>query len=85
MRLFATNLPRTLSEADLVELFATVGAVKHVNLIRDRITGHSRGFAFITMPDPQEAERAIRDLDQLPMGNQRIVVCAARDNPAIKR
>jgi len=85
MRIFATNLPRELTESDVAELFAKVGAVKDVNLIRDRITGRSRGFAFITMPNPKEAEKAICNLDRMPIDNHLITVCRASEHQPLKK
>ena len=83
MTIFATNLPGELNENDLEEAFGRFGEVEKISLIRNHDTGRSRGFAFIQMPDRREAERAIRNLDDLPWNHHRIIVRPAREHPGI--
>jgi len=58
-KLFVGNLGFDVSENDLQDLFGAFGPVTEVNLITDRSTGRSRGFAFVTMATPEAAQAAI--------------------------
>ncbi len=58
-KLYVGNLPYATTEDDLRSLFAQAGAVKSVALIKDRATGRSKGFAFVEMETPAEAQKAI--------------------------
>ena len=58
-KLYVGNLSFQTLEIDLHELFAQAGNVSEVALMQDRMTGNSRGFAFVTMTTPEEAQRAI--------------------------
>jgi cold-inducible RNA-binding protein len=59
-KLFVGNLSFEVTENDLQDLFAAYGPVTDVNLMTDRSSGRSRGFAFVTMATPEGAEAAIR-------------------------
>jgi RNA recognition motif-containing protein len=63
VRLFVGNLPYTASAAELEKLFAEVGKVVSVNLMTDRGTGQSKGFAFVDMGSKEEAAAAIKRFD----------------------
>ena len=56
-RLYCGNLAYETTEATLSELFGAIGEVVSVNLIADRYTGRSRGFAFIEMADSDAAQQ----------------------------
>src|SRR5688572_11703512 len=58
-KLYVGNLSFQTLEIDLQELFAQAGNVTEVALMQDRMTGKSRGFAFVTMSTPEEAQSAI--------------------------
>ena len=58
-KLFVGNLPFTATENDLQDYFAQAGAVIAVNIMQDRATGRSRGFAFIEMGSQDDANKAI--------------------------
>ena len=58
-KLFVGNLSFDVTENDLQDLFAAFGPVNEVNLMTDRSTGRSRGFAFVTMATPEGAQAAI--------------------------
>lgn len=62
-RLYVGNLATETTEQDLRTMFSEVGTVSEVNVVIDRKTGKSRGFAFVTMPDPAEAEKAVNLLN----------------------
>ena len=73
--IFVGNLDFGATEASIRALFEPYGNVEKVNLITDRDTGRSRGFAFVEMTDSAEADRAITalngaNLTQLNTGNE---------------
>jgi len=61
--LFVTQLDFKITEADLLERFKQYGNVAKVNVVRDKQTNRSRGFAFIEMLDAQQAQQAIQALN----------------------
>lgn len=63
MKLYVGNLSFDTSTQDLEQLFGESGTVESTNIIEDRDTGHSRGFAFIEMSSREEAEAAISQFD----------------------
>jgi cold-inducible RNA-binding protein len=77
-KLYVGNLDYTTTEASLSELFASVGEVLSVNLITDRMTGRSRGFAFVEMAEASAAQRAIDELNGKMVGQRQIKVAEAR-------
>jgi cold-inducible RNA-binding protein len=62
-KLFVGNLSFNVTENDLQDLFAQYGTVTEVNLMLDRASGRSRGFAFVTLETPEAAEAAIQALN----------------------
>ena len=58
-RLFVGNLAYQTIENDLQELFSEAGVVSSVNLMLDKFTGKSRGFAFVEFASPEEAKKAV--------------------------
>jgi len=62
-RLYVGNLPYTITESALQEMFSEAGPVDSVKLITDRDTGRSKGFAFVEMATDEGAERAIADFN----------------------
>lgn len=76
--IFVGNLDFGATESSIRDLFEAHGAVDRVNLITDRDTGRSRGFAFVEMPNDEEAERAIQALNGQPHGGRRLNVNEAR-------
>jgi RNA recognition motif-containing protein len=59
-KLFVGNLTFTATENDLQDHFAQAGVVVSVNIMQDRMTGRSRGFAFVEMGSKEDAEKAIQ-------------------------
>ncbi|MBY4676270.1 RNA recognition motif domain-containing protein [Marinobacterium arenosum] len=62
MRIFVGNLASDLAEEELLDCFSEFGEVEEIRLITDPETGLSRGFAFVTMPDRQQAREVIGQL-----------------------
>nr|GLL46082.1 33 kDa ribonucleoprotein, chloroplastic [Ipomoea trifida] len=69
-RLFVGNLPFSLTSSQLSEIFSEAGRVSKVEVVYDRVTGRSRGFAFITMGSVEEANEAIRMFDGSLVGGR---------------
>ena len=77
-RLYVGNLSFNATEGDLMDLFGQAGQVKDVALIQDRVTGKSRGFAFVTMTTDAEAAAAISTLNGKNIEGRTISVNEAR-------
>jgi len=58
-KLYVGNLPFTTEDGDLQSLFSQAGTVKSAQVIRDRSSGRSKGFGFVEMSTPDEAQNAI--------------------------
>jgi RNA recognition motif-containing protein len=77
-RLFVGNLSFQTGENDLQDYFAQAGAVTSCNLMMDKMTGRSRGFAFIEFASPEEAQKAIEQFHDKDFQGRRITVNIAR-------
>jgi RNA recognition motif-containing protein len=77
-KLYVGNLSYSISEAELQTLFSEVGTVKSVQLIQDRNTGRSKGFAFVEMGTQEEAQKAISQLNGKEVGGRPLTVNLAR-------
>ena len=78
-KLYVGNLPFSVTEADLRQLFEEYGTVESVNVITDRDTGRPRGFAFVEMDDAGNADKAIQGLDGQDFGGRDIRVNEAKE------
>ncbi len=63
MNIYVGNLPREATDEDLRKAFAAFGQVTQATVIRDKFSGQSRGFGFVEMPNKNEAQKAISELD----------------------
>src|SRR5438270_8482002 len=84
-KLFVGNLSFNTTENDLQDAFAAHGTVVEANLMMDRATGRPRGFAFITMGSPEEAQTAISAMNGASLDGRALTVNEARpktDRPA---
>ena len=77
-KLFVGNLSFNTTENDLQDAFAAYGTVTEANLMMDRATGRPRGFGFITMGTPEEAQAAIDALNGKDMGGRALTVNVAK-------
>jgi RNA recognition motif-containing protein len=77
-KLFVGNLSFTTTENDLQDAFAAHGVVTEANLMTDRATGQPRGFAFITMGSPEEAQKAIDAMNGSTLDGRNLSVNEAR-------
>jgi RNA recognition motif-containing protein len=72
------NLSFSATDQDVRAAFEAFGQVSQVNIIVDRETGRSRGFAFVEMPNAAQAQQAIEKLNQSDIGGRSVVVNEAR-------
>jgi RNA recognition motif-containing protein len=79
--IFVGNLDFGATEASIRTLFEAHGSVDRVNLVTDRDTGRSRGFAFVEMTDSSEADRAIAALNGVELNGRALNVNEARPKP----
>jgi RNA recognition motif-containing protein len=77
-KLFVGNLSFNTTENDIQAAFAAHGTVVEANLMMDRMTGRSRGFAFVTMSTPEEAQKAIEAMNGAQLDNRALTVNIAR-------
>ena len=77
-KLYCGNLAYETTEATLSELFGTIGEVVSVNLITDRMTSRSKGFAFVEMAEQDAAQRAITELNGKQVDGRELNVAEAR-------
>jgi len=77
-KLFVGNLTYTSTENDLQDYFSQAGSVVSVNIMQDRATGRSRGFAFVEMASPADAEKAISMFHQKDFQGRPLTVNEAR-------
>ena len=78
MRLYVGNLSFNTAEAEIEQLFGTVGQVASVHLVRDRETGQSRGFGFVEMADAAQGRAACDSLHEREFEGRRLTVNEAR-------
>jgi len=77
-KLFVGNLSFETTENDLQDAFAAFGTVTESNLMMDRTTNRPRGFGFVTMSTPEEAQKAIDGLNGKELGGRALTVNIAR-------
>jgi RNA recognition motif-containing protein len=77
-KLYVGNLAYSTTENDLRQLFAQAGSVTACDLIKDRDTGQSKGFAFVTMSSQAEAEKAKQMFNAYSLGERALTVNTAR-------
>src|SRR3974390_3369616 len=77
-KLFVGNLSFNITENDLQDALAARGTVIEANLMMDRATGRPRGFGFVTMGSPEEAQKAIDALNGKELGGRALTVNIAR-------
>ncbi len=82
MKLIIRNLARSTAEAQLNTLFCQHGTVQSCDLVMDKVTRESKGFAFVEMPKPGEAKAAIKHLNNTLVDGSRIRVKKAEEKAA---
>ena len=82
MKLYVGNLSFNTSHQDLNDMFAEIGVVNSVNVIEDRETGRSRGFAFVEMQSTEDGNNAISQLNGMMLDGRSLKVNEAQERPA---
>ena len=77
-KLYVGNIPFGATAQDLEALFGQVGTVSVVEIIFDKFTGRSRGFAFVTMAAPEDAQKAVEKFHGYTMDGRALAVNIAR-------
>jgi len=77
-KLFVGNVDFKVTENELQDAFAAFGAVVEANIVTDRTTGRPRGFAFITMSSPEDAQKAIDGMNGKDLAGRTLNVNVAR-------
>jgi len=78
MNIYVGNLPFSFSSDDLEQLFSEHGTIDRAQVVSDRMTGRSRGFGFVEMPNDDEARAAIGALDGTETDGRALTVNEAR-------
>jgi RNA recognition motif-containing protein len=81
-RLFVGNLSFDVSDDDLRQAFAEAGSCSSASIVRDRMTGKSRGFGFVEMSTDEEAKRAVSTLNGRDLQGRAMNVSEARERGA---
>jgi cold-inducible RNA-binding protein len=79
MKLFVAGLPYDLDDAELEEIFEKFGKIASAKVAMDKETGKSKGFAFVDMPNDDEAREAIEHLNDISLGKKPLIVKQAED------
>ncbi len=80
-KLYVGNLPYSIGEGELQDLFSKAGNVESVRVMRDMATGRARGFAFVEMATDEEAQKAISEFNEYDLGGRALAVNEARPKP----
>ena len=78
MNIYVGNLPYNVKEDELKKVFEAYGEVNSVNIIKDRFSGRSKGFAFVEMAAEDEAKAAIEAINGTKLGGREIKVNVAK-------
>jgi len=79
MKIYVGQLPYSMTEVELNEMFSEYGEIASLNLIMDKYSGQSKGFGFIDMPDNSEADKAIKALNKSMLKGREIKVNQAEE------
>ncbi|HLC53917.1 MAG TPA: RNA-binding protein [Candidatus Nanoarchaeia archaeon] len=78
MKIYVGNLPFSMTDKDLNTMFATYGQVTEAVIIKDKFSGRSKGFGFVTFADKAAGEKAIAEMNGKDMQGRAITVNEAR-------
>jgi RNA recognition motif-containing protein len=77
-KIYVGGMPYSATDAELNDLFAPHGTVQSAKVITDKFTGQSRGFGFVEMSTPEEAQKAISALNGTQFGGRTLTVNEAK-------
>lgn len=78
MKLYVCNLDYELKEPELRDAFEKFGTVTSVIIIKDKLSGRSKGFGFIEMPNDSEANEAIKGLNEKELNKRKLLVSESK-------
>lgn len=78
MKVYVGNLPFSMSDKDLTEMFAQFGEITEAVIIKDKFSGRSKGFGFVTFADKAAGDKAIADMNGKDMQGRALTVNEAR-------
>jgi RNA recognition motif-containing protein len=85
-KLFVGNLPFSVDEGKLKEMFSDYGSLGEVVVIKNKFSGRSKGFGFVTIEDDAEAERAVKEMNEKEVEGRKMTVNEAKPfNPEERR
>lgn len=82
-KLYVGNLPWSIRNEELRDLFATYGEVVEAIVITDRMSGRSKGFGFVTFANEEDALRAVEEMNEKEVEGRKIIVNVAK--PRVER
>jgi len=81
MNIFVGNINYRLTNETLKEIFVPYGEVTSARIVIDKVTGRSKGFGFVEMPDQEEALKAIAALHETEVMGRKMIASEAKPNP----
>ncbi len=78
MNLYVGNLPFSMTEEDLQQMFSSYGTIVRASIVKDRETGRSKGFGFVQMSSNEEGNAAMAALNGLEQNGRKLTVNEAR-------
>jgi len=78
MKVYVGNLPFTVEDAALEKLFSSYGEIEEVIVIKDKFSGRSKGFGFVTFKDDEGAKKAISEMSDKEIEGRKLKVNEAR-------
>ncbi len=78
MNIYVGNLPYSLTEDELREMFSPYGVVTSASIVKDKFSGQSKGFGFVEMSTQAEGEEAVKQLDGKSINGRALKVNQAR-------
>ncbi len=81
MRIYVGNLPYSVTDEDLRDVFGEYGELASAEVIKDKFSGQSKGFGFVDMPNSSQATVAIKALHETDLKGRKLTVNEARPRP----
>ncbi len=81
MNIYVGNLSWTMTDEDLNNMFSPFGEVTSAKILKDKMNGRSKGFGFVEMPNAEEAQAAISNLNDTDVQGRKIIVNESQPRP----
>ncbi|MFH1326817.1 MAG: RNA-binding protein [archaeon] len=78
MKIYVGNLPFSIDDDKLKELFASYGEIEEATIIKDKFSGRSKGFGFVTLKDDEAAKKAISEMNEKEVEGRNLKVNEAK-------